>query len=1830
MFILLLIYFSLFIEILLADNEYGIELGLSPKSISINKSGITPKISNASDGILYFEIKPNDENSLFNVTFYSGSNPNNSIIERYLNLKKPLIYIDSKISSINNYRMLINCSSDCNYNLFYQILNHAILKDNSNFSLYYKDRISNKTIYYKPEIPDLNSNNILINVMGKSIEDFPISFYYGNQTIKSEKNFINGKGLLITKDSGITLDSTKNFSIEYIPLINDFITFSSRIINLTENIPTTEIDLLSETYVVLNKNFSKECFSVKSDFKDIIYLNAFSKQGVNVYHVNSSNYSHIFTKKKIINSDYFLFNLNLSKVFCFNSTDENLPSSTVDFQIFFQDKIMDNMDILTPILRGVEYKFFLENSTMIYHRLASINKNVKYTSSSDFYVKLKLLKGNIDFYQGNCTYFPNCFIDKETLNPTDDNYKLSLISNVIEDGINIGEANFNLSSLKYYSIIYFSNYQILPTVKCNIENEEENCEYTIQIMNKIDDLRYTQTSYGKNIYKNYDYINSYSSKVCYAFNVDDENITSIKVELNSLQGNSDLKTYSDSQFTNSIGNYYSLGNKEYIIIDKNEKENLINQYYYCMKYMTNAYSISKVILKSKNETNDYISEGETEINSINFKEKSKNFIVVKQNISNSYFIFIKAINCKLNISYNNNKVSSRSAQFLDYDYTKEESNLTISLDSLDSGRSNENENCIFYTGFSDITKPIQINEGISYDLTLSTNLKKMLFRYDFYLNKAKILIFIDKYNTGTLKITVHSANSKEYYLTDFNNFKAIDIDVKDITAGNNLNHSVIFIDIEYYEEIETDINYSLEIFYSEDKSPYYLPEGELILDIFEGTQYFYTDIKKNKYAEIVINSKIYPLNKLYGKIINKNQNEKYSNWNNYVELPTTNSLTYDYYNRKFIIYENDTENCDVEFGCELYIGIKSSQSKFSEYSIFLRYNDTIVKVPNDEYLFGSLEINDEEKQYDYYSYTVTKNINKFLIIFDTELCEIYINEGKEKPSNIKYKYKIGSDVHSFEISSENSLINKVYTIAVTPKELNGNYKSYYRFKIVEQSNEQIIYFIESQSEEFCEIENDGENCFYILKYNPNNDIYNFYARNLLYMETNIINIKAKVVNAKDFELSNNKLSYFYEDDFIYNNTLNGYLNFSKDSNFNEDQFILIKLTSEHKGKISLTSQFYPIESTDYLNPNYYKLFSYIGNTISNKIIKFDGNETYSIRFQFINGSKISLIQNNSNYEIELNSEEQNNIILVDRIIGKSYESNTFKIPKTYFYYTLIGKYTQRTSDKNFDIIEYGNPNYFTYFNSYNDIFPIIFYLPVFHSNKNVTIYVNITNNISSIEDFNVEVYGILTDSVSVMKAKRNLNTEFNIGANSECEFDYDENNAVFEFNAKDIENFNVNDTKYFYIKLDASNDVYNLPNISLIVDTELSKEEEISSSSKSASTSKSNSKSSSSSNKSTSNSKSKSSSSSSKEKDNSSSDSSSYEEDSVIIENPVNVEPKSYFNSILKNNEINSFLLKFYEKMTSKIKIELSYPQDEFSISFRAYKDSSTKSYLIKDDNINKIDSNGKTNYLIYEVTNYLGIFIQLSPKNNKNRNYRKIDDNNSELFTVKYIEYSNDDVIIYFNFTNDSISSSSTDDNYIWSVGQINSSSDFNYDDVKYSLNLYDSKDYSSISILDSISSMEPNYTFSNYSLENSSKKVIFTINKNDISNEISIYYINIIANVTYNNDYELLSANPISFKLISFNNEEESSSSEDSEKKSTVLIICLVILIVIIISIVIFVFYNLKIKNKHSTPHEKFDNEKYEHNNLNTEQKCININEKPDYKNLEMNNIEHPVDIE
>ena len=108
MFIQLLIYINLLIDIL-SVSITGITITKNKNSSYVNENNVTPKITCTIDHVYYyFEIKPKKENSLYNITIYSN-HPNNSFTERYLNQKKPLIYLDSTISSVNSKRMLISC-----------------------------------------------------------------------------------------------------------------------------------------------------------------------------------------------------------------------------------------------------------------------------------------------------------------------------------------------------------------------------------------------------------------------------------------------------------------------------------------------------------------------------------------------------------------------------------------------------------------------------------------------------------------------------------------------------------------------------------------------------------------------------------------------------------------------------------------------------------------------------------------------------------------------------------------------------------------------------------------------------------------------------------------------------------------------------------------------------------------------------------------------------------------------------------------------------------------------------------------------------------------------------------------------------------------------------------------------------------------------------------------------------------------------------------------------------------------------------------------------------------------------------------------------------------------------------------------------------------------------------------------------------------------------------------------------------------------------------------------------------------------------------------------
>ena len=50
-------------------------------------------------------------------------------------------------------------------------------------------------------------------------------------------------------------------------------------------------------FVILTDNFSIECFSVKSDYNNLVYIIDFSKQVIIILHVESNDYNNIIDNK---------------------------------------------------------------------------------------------------------------------------------------------------------------------------------------------------------------------------------------------------------------------------------------------------------------------------------------------------------------------------------------------------------------------------------------------------------------------------------------------------------------------------------------------------------------------------------------------------------------------------------------------------------------------------------------------------------------------------------------------------------------------------------------------------------------------------------------------------------------------------------------------------------------------------------------------------------------------------------------------------------------------------------------------------------------------------------------------------------------------------------------------------------------------------------------------------------------------------------------------------------------------------------------------------------------------------------------------------------------------------------------------------------------------------------------------------------------------------------------------------------------------------------------------------------------------------------------------
>ena len=1645
-------------------------------------------IKNPFDLINIYISFPNQTISKFNFNYRLLNQENNSICFLPLDY-----YIYNDIDLLN---ILFECSNNCNFNLSYQLTNETEIYDNKYFNIFPLDN-KKLIINYWSELKSLENNDILINIFTTYINYVNnIEIFYDNISLNiSNKTYLNGYGLLITKNNNINLKSSIPFIIKFDLIKYELFTISTRIIKLVNEIGLNKIELNKQYNILLNNNLKEECFELDISSDKLIYMNGYSIKGINIFQVKKDNITSQIKNKTIINSEYFIFNISHSNLICFQKINEE---ADLIFQFLIQEDL--KKEYIIPLIRTIPYKFYLDNNSFIYNRFASFNKNINhlnYEDSNDIiYIKITSIKGIIEYKRQNCFLFPNCSYDLNN----------NFFNEIIYEN-NTYLDSYIINSETIFVEPFYSLNQITPIIICKNEENLNGCEYIITLYHR-NDSKILFLSKDKSI-KKFSGFFPFSSNY-FSFFIENNNTHSIKIELDLLGGEADLFLYNSLNNSHEIGTYYEIGNKEYIILKNNFESGLNGEYnikiiandesvYYKFKIIENFYYNDKV----------YIVPNETNVGNI-FINETQIFTFIRD-INNKYFIFFNSLNCELNISYNRNNIIGKNFQYYidNINNNQSEIDVLISIHNFDTQRKNNNENCIFYFGGNELNNYISIIEGISYNFTLNKNISKLLFKFEFFkiqnVEQNNLLLIIDKYGKGTIKLKIYSNNKIENYLfvTDFKTFKAFEIKIEDYSSCET--KCTFYIEVEFEKEYKNDINFLIKINYNQENFPVYLPKDQMILNILplNGIQYFYTDIKKDVYAEIVINFKAYELNYLNGIIINKTESTSSKNWSKKVNLPIPedSNLTFDKYNNKLIVNKNDTENCSDDFGCELYMVISNTQENISflEYSIFLRYNESNILIKNNEYIFGSLYKTKNEKEYNYYIYKIEVDIKKFFIIFKTELCEIYIKKGKnEKPTKISYDYYINSNETVYIIESNTSLLNEYFSFSVTTKDLEGNFNSYYRFKIINSIENNLINYVDNEQEDYCHIKN-NLNCYFIIpsisnNFNKNYFVYISYINNY----DSKISIYVSLKSQSLFETMKNYSSFFNNNsNFNYSSNNNGFISINISESNKEDNYIIFKISSNEEGIIQFIPKF-TYYNYKYLKPQT-KLLYYTTN-IDDIVFNYKNERTFSVYTQLINGKNFKINITSLDKIYLLSENEQNNILFND--ISKNYFNKSLYIINS-DNSLYIMEYKKRTSEQNFDELNYGVINYVNYF-LYDEVslFPIGFYLPIMNESKNIKFLINITNDISSLK--NITFKGYITDRTSIMKEKRNIKSNLNILAEQDTnQYNTLNYTNIIGFYKESISKNKINEQKYFYIKISCENKNITLKNISIEVKVNLTSNESEDEESK-------------------------------LNEDSNSKDNFEYENN---LSSAKFIASNKYLQFEIKSNEPNIIGIK-NNNFNEIYKIEISSFSSQYNLMLRKFDSIKNISILIN-QNINIIKSYGKTTYILNKLSDCDKFYIIFIYKNiSKIRNLD--DSNSSEYIFIKYTSYKNNEDVEIYSFKPSKNNIYALDGYLIWSIGKIILNNSIYSNNTNYTLFLYDSNIFKNISEVENIKNLSSINNYTNYLFDEENNLVYFNISQSNLP-EPGIYFVVVKAEIlTKNNDIEILCSKAISLKLSFTLNEE------------------------------------------------------------------------------------------
>ena len=1264
----------------------------------------------------------------------------------------------------NGFYLNITCESKCEKNILkFETIDEINLEIGEKFSYHSKEEESNFIININIENYNFSDNieKIIFIINGGETKQLSMRV----DGIKAKKAFsdVYFVSMSLEEIEKIKNSDKKNIKAEIKIGKNVKFNFETLLINSDEYLKNNKKFIYEGEYnqFLSIKGNRKECFNVKilneekstsNEIPREILIIGRNKFQANIFCNSVGETNKIYFEKNNEFDDYVISDgLNCKssiKQICI--TSENEDFDIIQIHILKRINEENNSKIVRkmnePLLNDITYKFYLEEE----NPNDLTNKHINIHSHSQFYgvdkegndilglnIGIQVLYGIIKVYKDICETYPFCSLSKEKLNNLIENEKINSTFETIN-----GEGGYYSTSIFSRDDSYsMSTKQNIIIILCK-DNNFDGCAYHI-------------TYYNMQSYKKL-YSGNIITKYLSAYNVNNTSYKKDNYEL-FLHKNKkivlDLVVYSGDAYITPITHKdgcifeeHHLGSNERRIItcsnyEDNYDENYYNRILFDIKANNNAAFYSIYALEK--ELNDFEDSWPMEMTIMeSIHESMRSLKVLGKYIndpprkSQSHFVTIfNSLNCDLKVKNTNTSIdySSQDNEDLIQDVTKASKRMDLFYEiKKNSDFHLENKNCLYFISSFDINNEdssfiIPEAKPFRFKLDFETNIIRVNFPYavnDDEKNK-NVFLRVNLLNNIPIKLIIQIGfyPAEEHILYYSKNINLIKN--KNILKKNRFVKIRITIQ-SFNKNDEAIIDFSIR---TNSPIPYSIKSEKYFSDLTlsKNIQYYMTLIKQNSEGEILVNFKRNK-GKIYAKLVREDKLREVSGWGDRFIIPNDEIdqrllLPYDQITQKVIFSKKETTNCDKY--CYLIFGINATDSDyifdsdnndyFVPYNLYLRYTDEgetdnqFIDLQNNEYITNYLNLDKNDYyQYHIYDFFNNDNIEKVVLDFDSENCELIVGFNTKNFSDLEH-IKIISDKDSystqFEISKEE--ISKYYFKKSDFDEYSVSDDLNLYFKINKKSHLDnlitidyldLLYTLRANSpNNFAESVNIINNiqpnncqfninknfCDYLIKlesFNPNIIIEIF----ALTKNLQKVSIFANAISSDEFgenihnyklpEWPNNEIYHFSNINFKDDNYLS--INYtqieSKIDNLKEDPLLLLRIYGEPNTDIKILSsmhhnnkkneenvfptinrnQIYVVEDNKKLLINFPNIDDYICKIIP---MKGKGNITYHDKNYILEGNYEPLI-----FNVVKNGDNLLKIESIDFLGDKNNESFPFK------------------------------------------------------------------------------------------------------------------------------------------------------------------------------------------------------------------------------------------------------------------------------------------------------------------------------------------------------------------------------------------------------------------------------------------------------------------------------------------------------------------------------------------------------------------------------------------